>query len=44
MTPAESLEGYRPPDTTCQQELLDLLEERREEQRAAKRAAIPVTA
>ena len=38
MTPAELLNVYSKPDTNCQTELLALLEELREKQRAAKRA------
>ena len=38
MIPAEPENGYRMLDTNCQTELLALLEELREKQRAAKRA------
>jgi len=38
MIPAELLNGYSKPDTNCQMELLALLEELCEKQRAAKRA------
>jgi hypothetical protein len=42
MTAAEFPEGSKTLNTTCQEELLALVEELHEEQRAAKRAAVPV--
>ena len=44
MTPAELLEGYYTLDEEREMEQLAYLEDVRELERAAKRAAVPVTA